>query len=210
MQTHPILFAALLLASLPAAALDAGPSPAGSGAAAERCEAAVAETVLQMRGHVRQIEFIPARRSVQPPVNGETDVKGEGTYRGANGAVRRFSFSCAYNMESETTSGVLLRDLGGGRVEPGLDAGWQPDLSTLLPEACETAIAAVLKSKYPRVGRIAFGSDSRKLRPAANGRTGMEGQGSVQRAPGMNLMAFSYLCEFEPHTGKVVLARATP
>jgi len=206
MQTiHHLFLAVVLSASWSAEALGGTP---GADVAGERCEAAVAETIHEMRGNDRQVEFVHARRSVQPPVNDEKKVKGEGTYRGTNGMVHPFTFSCAYNAKSGTTSGVVFRDVGATRADT--DARWQPDLSTLRPEACESSVAAVLKSKYPRVGRIAFGSDSRKLRPAASGRTGMEGQGSVQRAPGMNLIAFSYLCEFEPRTGKVVLARTTP
>ena len=211
MHTHHTLLALVLSASIPAVALAADRLSAAPEAAGERCEAAVAETIRHMRGDdARRVQFTQSGRSVLPPVNDETDVKGEGTYRGASGPVRTFSFSCAYNVKSGTTSGVVFRDTGPARAEAGADARWQPDLSTLSPEACETAVAAVLKSKHPRVGRIAFGSDSRKLRPAANGRTAMEGQGSVERAPGMNLIAFSYVCEFEPRTGKVMLARTTP
>ncbi|MET0349728.1 MAG: hypothetical protein ABW067_08060 [Rhizobacter sp.] len=184
--------------------------PSGPEAAGERCEAAVTETVKHMRGDdARQVQFTRAKRVVAPPVDEETDVKGEGSYRGASGGARPFSYSCAYNIKSGNTSGVVFRDLGPARTGDA-EAAWQPDLSTLSPEACESAVAAVLKGKYPRVGRIAFGSDSRRLRPAPNGRSGMTGQGSVERAPGMSLIAFDYQCEFEARTGKVVAARTTP
>jgi hypothetical protein len=224
MHLHPRLLALLLSATFASVTLAADPSPVaaaasspavGAESAGERCEAAVTETVRHMRGDdARQVQFVRARRSVLPPVEDETDVKGEGTYRGASGAARAFSYSCAYNVKSGTTSGVVFRDAGAGRSDAqaaqAAEARWQPDLSNLSPEACETAVAAVLKSKHPRVGRIAFGSDSRKLRPAANGHTVMEGQGSVGRAPGMSLIAFNYVCEFEPRTGKVLTARTVP
>jgi len=186
-------------------------NPADADAAGERCEAAVTETVKHMRGDdARTIAFVAARRAVAPPVADETDVKGEGTYRGASGPAHPFSYSCAYNVKSGNTSGVVFRDLGAkAAAAAGPDANWQPDLSALSPEACEAAIAQVLKTKYPRVGRIAFGSDSRRLRPAPNGRTGMDGQGSVERAPGMNLIPFDYRCEFE-RGGKLVGARTAP
>ena len=196
--------AALAAASLPAAA---APTP-GPEAAGDRCEEAVAETVKHMRGDdARTVQFASGRRSVAPPVNDETDVKGEGSYRSASGAARPFSYSCAYNVRTGTTSGVVFRDLSP-RAAPAASA-WQPDLASLSPDACEAAIARVLKTKNPRVGRIAFGSDSRRLRPGAAGRTAMEGQGSVARAPGMNLIAFEYRCEFEPG-GKLVAASTTP
>jgi len=204
---HPF-FAFLLSAALPVLSLAADPRHVAE-AAGDRCEAAAAETVRQMRGDdALHVEFI--RRSVEPPVGGEADVKGEGAYRGAEGAARRFSFRCLYHIAPDTTSGVVFRDIDPPRTKTDTDARWQPDLSVLSPESCETAVATVLKSKYPRVGRIAFGSDSRKLRPASSGRTAMEGQGSVERAPGMNLIAFSYVCEFEPRSSQVVLARTAP
>ena len=83
-------------------------------------------------------------------------------------------------------------------------APWQPDLSNVSPEACEAATAAALKQKYPRVSRIAFGSDTRRLQPAPNDHVGLEGQGALQRAPGMNSAPFKYRCEFEPRSGKIV------
>ena len=207
MDIRPLLPLALL-ATVPYLAFAAEPSPRE--AAGERCEAAVTETVKHMRGDdARQVQFNRAKQVVAPPVDEETDVKGEGAYRGSTSAARPFSYSCAYNIKAGTTSGVVFRDLGPARPD-GAEAAWQPDLSTLSPEACESAVASVLKGKYPRVGRIAFGSDSRRLRPAPNGRSGMSGQGSVERAPGMSLIAFDYQCEFESRTGKVVAARTTP
>jgi hypothetical protein len=205
----PFLFGALLPACLVATSVFAA-EPAGADAAGERCEAAVTETVKHMRGDdARQVQFTRARRAIAPPVDEETDVKGEGTYRGAAGAARPFSYSCAYNIKSGTTSGVVFRDLGPAKTDSA-EAAWQPDLSTLSPDACEAAVATALKGKYPRVGRIAFGSDSRKLRQAPNGRTGMDGVGSVERAPGMSLIPFDYRCEFEARTGKVVSVRTAP
>jgi hypothetical protein len=66
------------------------------------------------------------------------------------------------------------------------------------------AAASQLKQKYPRIGRIAFGSDSRQLSPAPNAHTQVEGQGALQRAPGMNATPFRYRCEIETRSGKVV------
>ncbi len=205
MNLQPILLS-LLLAASGAGAAETPDLPS----AGERCEAAVAETVKHMRGDdARQVQFTRAQRSVLPPVDEETEVKGEGTYRGG-GAARGFSYSCAYNLKSGTTSGIVFRDHGAAQAQASAEKAWQPDLASLSPEACEAAVAQVLKGKFPRVGRIAFGSDSRKLRPAGNAQTGLEGQGSVERAPGMNLMPFDYRCEFEARTGKLVSARTTP
>lgn len=206
MDFRSLLPVALAAFAAPVFAAD----PPGPEAAGERCEAAVTETVKHMRGDdARTVQYVAARRVVSPPVGDETDVKGEGSYRGASGKGRGFSYGCAYNIRTGTTSGVVFRDLGGSAASTAAEPAWQPDLASLSPETCEAAIAQVLKGKYPRVGRIAFGSDSRRLRPAPNGRTGMDGQGSVERAPGMNLIPFEYRCEFE-RGGKLVAARTTP
>lgn len=203
----------LTLACLVSAATAAAQAPASapvatsSGSAGDRCEAAVSDTVRTMRGaEAQQVTFNRARRLVAAAVDEETAVKGEGSYRGTGGA-RPFSFSCSYNVKTGATSGVLFRDLGTARADTASDKPWQPDLTTLSPEACETAVVSILKGKFPRVGRIAFGSDSRKLKPASSGRTLLEGQGGVERAVGMSLVPFEYRCEFEPRSGKVVSAR---
>lgn len=213
MKVRPhLLSIACLVAAASAVAqpvISASAPAAGASMAGERCEAAVSDTVRAMRGtDAQQVSFNRAKRTVAPPANDETDVKGEGSYRGDGGG-RTFSFSCAYNTKTGTTSGVVFRDLGGPArgSDAASDKPWQPDLSTLAPEACESAVVAVIKNKYPRVGRIAFGSDSRKLKPAPSGRTGLEGQGGVERAVGMNLVPFEYRCEYEARTGKVVSAR---
>ena len=89
------------------------------------------------------------------------------------------------------------------------DERYQRYLAHFSPEDCETAAASQLKQKYPRIGRIAFGSDSRELRPAPNAHTSVEGQGALQRAPGMNSTPFRYRCEIETASGKVVSVQTT-
>jgi hypothetical protein len=79
-------------------------------------------------------------------------------------------------------------------------SGAAPIAST---EACESAVAQALKDKHPRLSRIVFGSDTRTLRPAPNARTSMEGEGAVDRAPGMNAVRFSYSCLYDARSGKV-------
>jgi hypothetical protein len=184
-------------------ALAATPDPAGAGKAAESCEAAVIETIKEMRGRDAQdVLFSKDKRVLLPTTGEEIDVKGAGRYRGPAGTPMPFTYGCAYNAKTGATSGIVFRDAGGSRAAE--EKPWQPDLTTVSPEACETAVAANLKSKHPRVGRIAFGSDSRQLKPAPAGRSSLEGVGAVQRAPGMNLVQFSYRCEFEPRNGKIV------
>jgi hypothetical protein len=119
-----------------------------------------------------------------------------------------FTYSCAYNAKTGATSGVVFRETGAARAD-GSQAPWEPDLSRFSPEDCETAAASLLKQKYPRIGRIAFGSDSRQMRRAPNMNTAVEGQGALQRAPGMNSTPFRYRCEIDTHSGKVVSVQTT-
>jgi hypothetical protein len=179
--------------------------PVDPAKAAERCEDAVADTVRTIRGkEAREIEFVGGKRTLQPGEGDEMAVKGAGRYRASAGSTVPFSYTCTYNATTGATSGAMFRETGPRPGEVASGQPWQPDLTNVSPEACEAATAAALKDKYPRVGRIAFGSDTRRLQPAPNERIGLEGQGALQRAPGMNAAPFRYRCEFEPRSGKIV------
>lgn len=198
-RTFPIATSLFLVAAIACAAT----LPADAGKAADSCEAAVVDTIKEMRGRDAQdVQFSKDKRMLAPTTGEDTDVKGAGRYRNNTGASMPFTYGCAYNSKTGATSGIVFRDAGGLRATE--EKPWQPDLANVSPEACETAVAANLKSKHPRVGRIAFGSDSRQLRPAPAGRSSLEGVGAVERAPGMSLVQFSYRCEFEPGNGKIV------
>jgi len=172
----PLHRAGLALLLLCAASAADAAQPGTGKTAGEACESAVAETVRRMRGRdAQEVRFVGAKRALSPAPHGdETGVKGEGRYRGVTGGAVPFSYSCAFNTKTGATHGVVFKETGAALAA---DALWQPDLANLSPEACETATAAALKNKYPRVGRIVFDSASRALRPAPNARTGLEGQG---------------------------------
>ena len=193
--------------SCAAVAATAAPSPVKS--AGDTCESAVAETVRRMRGRdAQEVQFVGAKRALSPASDGEeTGVKGEGRYRGVARGVVPFSYSCAFNTKTGATNGVVFKETGA--TLGSAEALWQPDLANLSPEACEAATAAALKDKHPRVGRIVFDSGSRALRPAPNARTRLEGQGAVERASGMNAVPFSYSCEIEARSGKVLSVQTT-
>lgn len=195
------LFLTLLACAGPAAFAATAPSDAAR--AGEQCETVVAQTITRMRGReAQEVQFVGTKRALTPVSDDETGVKGEGRYRSSAGRTMPFSYSCYYNLKSGETSGVVFRDAGVG--EAAAEPAWQPDLSSVSPEACEAAAAANLKERHPRVGRITLGSDSRRMRPGTNGRTVLEGSGAVQPAPGMNAVPFSYQCEFESRGGRIV------
>lgn len=201
MKSHfaPLIFGLCMAASgAPVPALGQG----DTAKAVDRCEIAVAETVKRMRGRAAQeLQFIGSKRKLLPAEDDETGVRGEGRYSSKAGGTTSFTYSCAYNAKTGATSGVMFRETGSDRAST--DASWNPDLTHVSPDACETATAADLKQKYPRVARIAFGSDSRQLRPGSDDHTNLEGQGAVQRAPGMQLVPFNYRCEFA-RNGRIV------
>jgi hypothetical protein len=186
------------------AALCAAAQPAPN-QASDRCEAAVAETIGTMRGRAaHEIQFIGAKRTLSPAVGDEEiGVKGEGRYATADGASVPFSYSCAFNAKTGEASGAMFRELGGG-ARPSAEKAWQPDLANLSPEACESATASALKDKHPQLGRLLFDPQTRQLKPAPNERISLEGRGALQRALGMNAIPFSYRCEFETRSGRLV------
>lgn len=177
--------------------------------AIEHCEMAVAETVKRMRGaSAQELHFAAAKRSLLPAQDDETSVRGEGRYSGRASGSHAFTYSCAYNAKTATTSGVMFRETGD-RTQA--EVAWQPDLTFVSPEACEAASAAELKQKFPRVARIAFGSDSRRLSPAADTHTSsLAGLGAVQRAPGMQAVPFNYRCEIDTRDGRIVSVQTSP
>ncbi len=196
----PLLLPVVIAALLPAAPAFAQADPAR---ATERCEKEVADTIRRLRGReARDVQFVAARRVLLPGGEDETSVRGEGRYRSASGASIGFTYGCAYSAATDATSGVVFRDLGAARAAS--EKAFAPDLCNVSPEACESAAAAALKKLHPRVARINFGSDSRRMQPGENGRIELLGQGSVERASGMNLIPFSYRCEREPRSGRVV------
>lgn len=194
---HRLFLLAIAVSSLAGPAAAAAPDTAG-----DRCESAVADTVRRMRGaRAQEVQFIGVKRAVSPTGEDEIGVKGEGRYSSHRSGTMSFAYSCAFNPKTGGTSGVVFRDTG---TPPSAEAGWQPDLTHLSPDECESAAAAALKDKYPRVGRIAFDPATRQLRPAANDHTSLEGGGALVRAPGMSAVPFSYRCEVETRSGKVL------
>jgi hypothetical protein len=200
--------AAAIPAAPAAPAASAPPVRVDSARAIERCETSVTATLRQLRGNGAQnVRFVPSERVVLPGEDAELAVRGAGQYRGnaRADASRAFTYVCSYNVASGTTSGVALREAAVAEAEP-----WQPDLSRISPEACDSAVARALTDKHPRVARIAIEPDTRRLRPGNEGQLLLLGQGAVERAPGMSAVPFSYTCEVDPRSGQVVAVRTSP
>ncbi len=178
-------------------------SEGDSAQALERCEAAVQETLRKLRGkRAQEVQFMPAQRVVSARDEAEISVKGAGRYHAGSGVGAPFSYSCSFNTQSGLASGVVLRETGSAATRGAAD--WQPDLSRISPQACESATARLLKEKHPRVAQIAMQPDTRRLQPGPDDHITLLGQGAVQRAPGMNAVPFSYACEFEGRSGRLI------
>lgn len=177
------------------------------------CEAAVSDSLRTLRGpDVQRIEFSPGAPVIVSPHDEEVPLKGTGRY--ANGSAKAavsFSYGCNYNVRTGKTNGVVIGDAKAAVARRQSEGqAWQPDLSHLSPQACEAAVASLLKNRHPRVGRIAFDAESRQLKPATKPeRTLLQGQGGVQRAPGMQAEAFTYRCEFDNRSGALADVQAS-
>jgi hypothetical protein len=216
----PRLIARLIATSITAAAATTAaaqtPSdaaPAGDSARAlERCEAAVVDTLRKLRGkQAQEVQFTPAQRAVNPGDEGEISVKGAGRYRSglgsSAGAGASFSFSCSFSAKTGLASGVVLREAGANAARAPAD--WQPDLSRVSPDACESAAAQLLKEKHPRVAQIAMEPDTRRLQPGPDDHILLLGQGALRPAAGMNAVPFSYSCEIDGRTGRLVAVKTS-
>ena len=162
------------------------------------------------RAGATQLQFVGAKRVLAPIGDDETGIKGEGRYRDRAGRIIQFTYSCVFNPRTGEASGVMFSESGGAaatanaappaRGARAAGAAVEPIVTT---DACETAVVKALQDKHPRARRIVFGSDTRRLQPAAEARTAMEGEGALQRAPGMSAAKFSYRCLIDPRSGKV-------
>ena len=186
---------------------DAAAQTDATKAAVTACEAEVTDTLHQMRPRdAQQLEFIAAKRVLVPTQNDEVGVKGEGRYRRAAGGTVSFTYSCAFNFKTGKASGALFNEVG---PSPASNApAWQPDMSRLSPEDCELTVAALLRDKHPKGSSLAFNSGSRQLKPAASTRVLLLGKGSMERGPGMRASVFTYQCEMDDRSGRVLQADA--
>lgn len=166
--------------------------------ATQRCEAAVIDAIQKTRGHTApQVQWIPPKRS--PAAQDPNHIKGQGRYQNTSGLVP-FNYSCTLNPDNGELIGVVLSDTR--ETPPAVEKPWQPDLTRLSPEGCETAAAAALKAKIPRVDNIVFTSGARQLKPAPQGHTYLHGTGTLERVAGMKPSRFNYRCELETSSGQ--------
>lgn len=184
--------------------------------AAQVCEAAVAKAIEHSRGvQAKQVQFGLAKRAgaAQPPASTasapvfDASVQGQGHYAGPRGNVP-FSYRCTMDAQTQEATGVIFQD--AVQLEHAPEKPWQADLTNLSPEVCEAAVAAAVVQKYPRAVNVGLSSQSRQLKPAPNGHTYLLGQGNLQRAAGMAAAGFTYRCELDTSSGKLLGVQTDP
>lgn len=179
--------------------------PSDAKTAAEVCEAAVTQAIQKSRGpKAKQVQFVSPKRAAQPAPgasNFESSVQGDGRYQGTDGTMP-FTYSCTLDPHTRSTTGLIFKETGDPvRL---VEKPWQADLTHIAPEVCETAVAAAIKDTYPRAVNVALSSRDRQLMPAPNAHTYLHGQGRMERALGMQPSAFTYRCEIDTASGKLL------
>ncbi len=178
-------------------------------AAAALCEADVNDTLQRLHGTaLRGVRFDAPSRTLTRGGGDGAALRGNGRYTLATGGAA-FQYSCAVNLQSGETSGAVVRDISGAAQRTAAAPSWEPDLARVSPTDCEAAVAALLTDRNPRVARIAFDAETRKLEPGASQRTALAGQGALTRATGMLAAPFSYRCEFDGRSGKIMAIQAS-
>jgi hypothetical protein len=208
-----------ILAIVPAACWAAGaaiaqgasaPAAAGpSAAAASACERAARSTLNTSRADTVEVSFSAPVVAPGPADAAEVVLRGAGRARSSAGT-RSFSYSCSFDTRSGEVVGVVLRDAQGAAPQPAVAVrSVEPDLSNLSPPACESAAAAALKQRWPRVSRIAFNAGTRTMEQDSLGNAALQGQGTAQPAPDAPSTHFTYTCAVDPRNGRVLATRIT-
>jgi len=167
-----------------------------------------------MRGAVDEVGFA-GLPSVQAGTSNEDEFnfKGSGRYRIKPGTAREFSYSCTYNTQSGVVTGVVLREAAAGDAAGAravaIAKPVEPDLSHVSPQACESAAAVALQRRHPKVERISFNTELRQLKQDSLAHGDLQGQGTAVHLPGHPSSHFSYQCEFDPRSGRVIAVQTS-
>lgn len=185
-------------------AVAAGPAdevPPGSGKTATQvCETAVTEAIRKARGNrAQQVQLVTPKHASGS--SAPSRLQGEGRYQGVDGPMP-FTYSCTFDPQSNEAAGVIFKETGASARPP--EKAWQADLSQISPEVCEAAAAADIRAQFPRAMNIVLVSKSRQLKPGPDGHTYLHGQGSLERGAAMGPTPFTYRCELDTSTGKLI------
>ncbi len=177
-------------------------APAAPADAVALCERAARQSLTRQGALAGELKF--AGNQLTPAGEGRAALQGSGTWRSGN-TVRRFDYSCNVDLRSPETVGVVLRDTTPAPAEPKpAQPPAEPDLSFVSPAACESAAAAALQKRWPRVSQIAFDPATRSLAQDSVQRAVLRGQGRALPSTGAPTTHFSFDCELDPRDGRVL------
>lgn len=201
--------------SEPLEVIETPPGPTVAFASAypvQACQGEVARSLRNVRElDANSIRFLSAESASPRHAQDASKVTGQGQYRRARGALVDFTYSCAFNGRTGALAGVMFRDPQAeaqARQEAQAKA-WEPDLSRISPQDCASAVATALQVKFPRVGAIRLNAEAWRMQPGPAGRTLLQGEGGLQRAQGMSAVPFTYSCDVETRSGRVLDVRTS-
>ena len=177
----------------------------------DACQGEVARAIRSQRGlsDTQSLQFTSVQHVAPRSREGAAGVKGAGQYRSPQGRLTPFTYGCAFSASNGAVTGVLFRDPQAAAAAKEVAANWEPDLTNISPQDCASAVATSLQGKYPRIGDIRLNAEAWRMSPGQAGRTVLQGEGGMQRAQGMNAVPFSYSCDVDTRSGRVLEVRTS-
>ncbi len=201
------LGAAAQAPALPAASSPASaPPPVTAGKdMGTSCEQAVRELLANKGNASVDVKFngapaAPKRTSSDEPVV----LRGSGSWRAAGGEQRTFDYTCNADPRSGEAVGMVMRDTSPASAKAPAATNLEPDLSQLSPAVCESAVAATLKKRWPRVTEISFEAATRSVKQTTPNNAELRGRGRALTEPGSPHRLFGFECTFDTRDGRLL------
>jgi hypothetical protein len=201
----------LIMGSLPAwAQATTDKTTAAATEAVAACEKAARQTLVEQGAHAAEVTF-NATPAVQSSLSNDSQVvlRGAARWRNAGGA-HSFNYSCNVDLRTSQATGFVMRDSTPVAAEAvPARAPTEPDMSHVLPAACESSAVEALKQRWPRVSQISFDTATRRLLQESPGRAKLHGHGRALPVPEAPSTYFGFDCEIDPRDGRVLNTRVS-
>lgn len=168
------------------------------------CERAARQSLTTQGAPAADLKFVgPATEQSGLLTDGQIVLHGA-----ASAGPRRFNYICNVDLRSPEAVGLVMRDTTPVDPQTRLPRdAIEPDLSHVSPAACESAVAAALKKRWPQVSEISFDSATRSLSQDSATQAELHGQGRALPAAGSSLRHFGFDCQIDPRDGRVLGVR---
>lgn len=196
------------MAQAPSAPAASAPPPPPAAAAKDMgtsCEQAVRELLANKGNTNVDVKFngaptAPKRMASDEPVV----LRGSGSWRAAGGELRTFDYTCNADPRNGEAVGMVMRDTSPASAKAPAATNLEPDLSQLSPAVCESAVAATLKKRWPRVSEISFEAATRSVKQTTPNTTELRGRGRALTEPGSPHRLFGFECTFDTRDGRLL------